>query len=609
MSAIFGSDDDGFDDALADADRQFRVVEGGKGKRKGGGGKPPPESPPEDLDWSQAPFECLGVQGETWWFRDSYHQVRGFSAASLAQRGQLTVLLAGDADGWAARYWPQYDREGLKTGDYAPHKVHRAIAARMLEVGLFDPAMPRRGPGVWVHNGELVIHCGNKVLFPGSERRTSFIRDAVAYIGSATMPPPHDGREGRAPPPGPDLAAKVEALFRRWNWDAPHATDKILLGWLTIANLGAASPMRPLVIVDGQEGGGKSALLRCVAALCPAGEWTDDTTESGLRQRMNGRAAPVVLDEFEGEEQVRVLGLLRRIVTGTGSRSFRGQASQTVLTTEVVGTAMVGAIGAPVANAAEATRIINVMLWPRAQGAAPLDEGALLAECRAMAPALWGRAIASWPRIRANAVVARQALDKAGCSPRHMDRLGWLIAAREAMVSDEPLTPEGAEEALVWVTPWLVTEDEQAEDTTAARCLQHLMASSILIATAHSETVATLIARALREPDTPAERHLLELGLRIAPYPVDLGAVRGLYVATGRRPALSKLYAGTEWQAGRWGTVLAQMRRRLPDGTEYRAAPVRNRIRFSGENDRAQAVWLAPELLPGHGRGVTEAPF
>jgi hypothetical protein len=92
-----------------------------------------------------------------------------------------------------------------------------------------------------------------------------------------------------------------------------------------------------------------------------------------------------------------------------------------------------GAIGAPVANAAETTRILRLMLWPRGRDAPLLDGAGLIAKCRAMAPALWGRAIAAWPRIRANAAVMRQVLDKAGCSPRYQDMLGWLIAAREAM--------------------------------------------------------------------------------------------------------------------------------------------------------------------------------
>ena len=227
-----------------------------------------------------------------------------------------------------------------------------------------------------------------------------------------------------------------------------------------------------MVGVIGRSGAGKSTLLEILAALCPAGEMTNDTTEAGLRQRMNQRAAPMILDEFEGEELLRVLAMLRRIVTGEGSRSFRGQGSQTAVVTEVVGTAVMGAIGAPVANSAETTRILRLMLWPRAPGVESLNKAALLEWCQKEAPALWGRAIAAWPRVRDNAAMMRLVLNKAGCSPRYADMLGWLIGAREAMVADLPLTQAQAEEALQWAWGWVVTEAEQAEDTTAARCLQ-----------------------------------------------------------------------------------------------------------------------------------------
>lgn len=600
MAAVAPTSED--DDAY-DAAEGAAVVQLGSRRRKrgGGGGEPPPQTPPEAPDWATAPIECLGVQGETWWFRDGYRQIVGIAASRLAQRGPLNALLAGDPDGWAARHFPEFDREGLRTGDFSPRKLHKAIAARMLTSGLFDPALPRRGPGVWLHKGQPVVHYGTEIRFVDGVRRPSFIRDGIAYVSGVALPPPHDGADGRPEPPSPLMAIEAEDLFRRWNWDS-HSSERMLLGWITIANLGALSPMRPLALVDGQEGGGKTSLLKCVAALCPASEYSDDTTDAGLRQKMNQRAAPIILDEFEGEELVRVLGLLRRIVTNEGSRSLRGQANQQALVTEVVGTAILGAIGAPVANAAETTRILRLMLWPRPQHAEPLDGAALVAQCRAWAAPLWGRAIAAWPRIRANAATMRRALDRAGCSPRYMDMLGWLIGAREAMVADLELTEGQAQAALEWATPWIVTEAEQAEDSTAARCLQHLMASPVQLGPAHTETVAVLVSRALRDPDAPAHRPLLELGLRLAPCPIDGGGRRGLYVATGRRPALGRLFAGSEWQAGRWGTVLAQLRRRLDDGAEYRAAVVRTRIRFSGENDRSQAVWLAPELLPSHGQ-------
>ncbi|MFN7594007.1 MAG: hypothetical protein ACK5PU_00165, partial [bacterium] len=293
---------------------------------------------------------------------------------------------------------------------------------------------------------------------------------------------------------------------------------------------------------------------------------------------------------------------LRRIVTGEGSRSFRGQGSQTAVVTEVVGTAVMGAIGAPVANSAETTRILRLMLWPRAPGVESLNKAALLEWCQKEAPALWGRAIAAWPRIHANAAMMRLVLNKAGCSPRYADMLGWLIGAREAMVADLPLTQAQAEEALQWAWGWVVTEAEQAEDTTAARCLQHLMSYQIQTGLGVTETVANIMEKAL--PGTTYERVLLEHGLRLAPYPItneDLDARLGLYVATGRRPSLARIYSQTEWQGGRWGTVLAQLRCSA-EGKEVRAVVIRTRMRFSGENDRAQAVWLAHQLLPAQGQ-------
>ncbi len=597
MSATF---DDGFDRALNDAGRQLKVVEGGKGKRKGGGGDaPPPESPPpEDLDWSAAPVECLGVNGETWWFVDAYRQIIAIQAGKLSARGALNALLGGDATGWAALYFPEFDKEGMKTGDYSPRKLHKALAEQMTVVGLFDPTTPRRGPGVWLHQGKPVVHAGANVFFADGARRPSFIRDGIAYIAARAIAQPHDGQDGRPEAGSAALAEEAEAMFRQWNWEN-GASDRMLLGWWVIANLGALAPMRPLAMIDGQEGAGKSTLLEILAALCPAGEMTNDTTEAGLRQRMNQRAAPMILDEFEGEELLRVLAMLRRIVTGEGSRSFRGQGSQTAVVTEVVGTAVMGAIGAPVANSAETTRILRLMLWPRAPNVPSLEKSALLSWCQKEAPALWGRAIAAWPRIHANAAMMRLVLNRAGCSPRYADMLGWLIGAREAMVADLPLTEAQAEEALQWAWGWVVTEAEQAEDTTAARCLQHLMSCPVLTGPGHSETVAVLVERTLREPDAPAAKLLAEIGLRLAPYPIDGGdtARVGLYVAAGRRPSLARLYQQTEWQGGRWGTVLAQLRARVADA-EIRAQPIKTRVRFSGENDRAQAVWLAPELLP-----------
>jgi hypothetical protein len=552
-----------------------------------------------EVNWETAPFEPLGVNGDAWWFVDAYHQVLSFRAATLCQRGPLNVLMAGDASGWAATFFPEFDKEGKATGDYSPRRVHQAIAQRMQGMPLFDPEMSRRGCGVWVEAGTPIIHVGDGVLLPEGPVRPSFVRKGVVWVSDRAIAAPHDGAAGRPPVPGAAIAEEAERRLGMWNWER-DCSARMLLGWWCIANLGALSPMRPLALVDGQEEAGKSTLLDTLHAMSPAAEKTNDTTEAGLRQRLQGRAAPVVLDEFEGEQLVRVLGLLRRIVTGDGARAFRGSADQKAIATEVVGTAIMGAIGAPVANAAETTRILELMLWPRAPGVAALDRDEMLGWAKDAGPKLWGRAIAAWPRIRANFAILAPLLERRQASSRNAQMVGWLVAAREAMVSDFALDSDSAEEALGWASPWIVTRGEQAQDSTAARCLNHLMASQVMVRPGQSATVAELITQAsAAEGGWDAEKTLQQIGLRLAPRPIDGGGVAGLYVATGRRPGLEKLFAGTEWIGGRWGTVLAQMRA-MQGGRELRAELTgKQRVRFSGENDRASAVWLARGLLPG----------
>jgi hypothetical protein len=128
------------------------------------------------------------------------------------------------------------------------------------------------------------------------------------------------------------------------------------------------------------------------------------------------------------------------------------------------------------------------------------------------------------------------------------------------------------------------------------------MAFQVHVAPGDAPTVASLIDRAMRPDDAGGfpERTLLEIGIRLAPHPIGEKGISGLYVATGRRPGLLRVFQGTEWAGGRWGTVLAQLRA-LTHGGELRATQVRGRVRFRGENDRASAVWLHPSLLPASG--------
>lgn len=548
--------------------------------------KPKPEREPEgpmpDCDWETAPIRCMGVSGETWWFVDGYRQLVGLRGAALASRGALATLLAGHGD-WAARHWPERNKEGEPTGRFQVHAMHEAIARQQAKVGLFDPAMPRRMPGVWSDHGKMALHVGDAVLTPGEdgweERRTSFVERGVAWIACSPAPRPGDAAEAA-------VAARLEELWGGWNWDR-KASPRMALGLLTLANLGALPPMRPYGLIAGQEGSGKTLFLDMMAALSPVGHRSNDTSEAGLRQTLAVRAGPAFLDEAEGEAFERVLGLVRRIVTGDGMSALRGTAGQQSVSQVVAGTAILAAIAPPVANAAEETRCVALNLWPRAPEAVLLDRLALLAWAEERAPALWGRMLAAWPRIGKNAGLLKGLAVARGCSPRHADRIAWVVAAREAMVRDEALHHDEADEALDWAAEWIVTEAEQAEDTTAARCMSHLMASTVTIRPGEERTIAVLLRQAAETAHEANER-LAQIGLR--------RASDALLVAGGRRPGLQRVYAGTEWAGGRWGGVLAQLRG-VVGGAEVRAGWTASRVRFSGDNDRARAVAIPLSLL------------
>ncbi|OUS36227.1 hypothetical protein A9Q94_10220 [Rhodobacterales bacterium 56_14_T64] len=111
----------------------------------------------------------------------------------------------------------------------------------------------------------------------------------------------------------------------KWNW---------LVGWLAAASLGECPEWRVHLYVHGGLGSGKSSLIELAACLLGglAGEVVNDATEAGLRRSRNNQARPLLIDEFEPDDnpssvscQHAMLGLFRRMTSGAGGRMSRGE--------------------------------------------------------------------------------------------------------------------------------------------------------------------------------------------------------------------------------------------------------------------------------------------
>lgn len=588
MSHAMDDDVSAFNAAIAANVTPLRPSGGGGGAGEGGEAPSRTDRPP--------PVTPLGHRDGVHVFFDPRGQERALNPTQIANRGHLDVLLCGEL-AWAVAAAPAFDKDGKPTGDYSAKELSRELIRMNSEVGLFDTAMPRRGPGVWrVAGDEVALHLGDLVIVgvgPDRDRRRAGFRDWGALWPA--HPAVTVDRRPKAPASAEDARA-VEAVFARWNWGAlPQAG--VFFGLWAAHLCGAAVRWRPHGIVVGPPGSGKTTLMSVYSALSPLAVMLNDFTEAGLRQMLTGRALPLLLDEAEGDAEgvarlQRVVELLRKASGGDGAQSVRGSAGGASQRFEVFSPALLGAVLPPSLLPQDASRITRLDLEPRRAGGAALPSTAEIAEMRKRAPALWGRALAGLPRLEANLVVLRQAMLARGCAPRLADQLGTILAARAMMLRDEVLDAVSADEevaAFGWLAP---SEADQAPDAGPASCLTHLLQSSLEVTwNGERPTVGKAVRLALQDADSAASRALVEHGLLVSPWPRKGGGDPWLLVAD-KHPRLERMFADTQWAGRRWKEDL----RRLP------GAVVPEHPQWVGE--KARVTVLPPALLPERDAGA-----
>jgi len=534
------------------------LAEAKRGRRSGGTSRPP-DAP------NEAPKECpvtpLGHRDGQFWFFDRAGQIRALSAQQLGQSPQIVALFCGDTD-WCTKTFPQLDKEGQPTGWFSVRAVGKHLVTECTKAGLFRPEEPRRGIGVWRAQGQVALHLGDRVFFPGSGvTRPAGFRDMGAlWPALPRVPAP-------AAPATAEQAAAVEAVFSRWNWEQPFAV-RAMFGLWAAGLLGAAIRWRPHGLVVGPAGSGKTTLMETYAALSPLALMWNDYTEAGLRQAVTGRAGPLILDEAEGDAEgvnrlQKVVELLRRASGGGGAQVVRGSAGGQSQTFEVTSAALLGCILPPNLLPQDASRITRVDLLPRAPDGPPLPSEAEMAGLRAQAPALWGRALAGMDRFAANLETFRRDLLGRGCPPRLADQIGTILAARAMMLHDEPVTEFQAKVQADHFRPLLMTEADQAPEDGPGAALLHLL-QSVADVQRHGErpSIASLLARGQRsDPDgDDARRILREHGLAMTIWPPGAQGVPLSLAVANTHPRLARIYEGTRWAGGRWKEDL----RRLP---------------------------------------------
>ena len=551
---------------------------------------PPPGDSDDDSD-DPCPVVCLGQRHGSFFFIAASGELRELTPRDMTATG-LLALFNGD-NGWLKRKFPRRDGEGTPLNDFVNKSAAAGLMRRCAAAGLWSSDTPIRGVGVWAADKAedgIIVHAGDALLSAANEEPEWIA--AGRRFGKAIYPaaPPLE-RPADEPASAGDAKALLAAIAL-WNF-TDAAAPKMVLGWMTLAMLGAAPAWRVHFLVRGERGSGKSLLTKLVAtALGPQARKSNDFTEAGLRQLLTGEGRALVLDEAEGDPSQnrveQVIVFLRKLAGDEGVDSYRGSASGKSQHFTVACSAWLSAINAPALLPQDRSRIYDAAMLA-ANGANRAKAIAAVAAAASSSSALRARAIDGWQVFLEDLVIYHDELMAAGCDPRQADKFGTLLAAAEMMLSDETVDREAAAgevATLAAAIAEMIAEDKESSD--AQQCFTTMMTRQVEHWQGGSKsTIGRLVQGGLDSVNQAARDALKVYGLRL-----DLNSGNPRLLVANMHEGLRAIFRDTRWREGGWKSSLLRL-----DGASIGAEPVR----FDGHKSRCiviPAAHLPPPPRP-----------
>lgn len=605
--------------AVLGADRAFKVLDGGKGA------DPPPTRRDEDDD---CPVRALGYNHQGFCFLNGDGlDVLEMPAQRLCSRAGILALFLGDEE-WLRKRFPKKrlvdDGAGGKsevTIDFSYNAAAGHLIRECRERGIWGNRMVLRGPGIWrSDDGQPAIHVGDAVLIDGewrsfglqSGKRFWRTGNQVWTFGEATPRPDM--------PCEKEVALQLQKHLQEWFRFKNTASPIALLGQVYSGYLCGALDWRINTFVTGPSGAGKTQLRKVHRALWPMHIYSNDTTKSGIEQAISG-AMPTVLDETNDRNKSAGRELIDMVLGAggdEGTQALRGTSEGKGRAAQVISAVMMFSIDAPELQPQHLNRFLMHELLPPEDGADfSAEHAGLVLFAHKHAAALWGRAIAGFERYQECLRMFRAALRDRKCDPREMDSKGALLAGWYVLTHDGLPGDVQLREGVAALGELVVSADQARLNDGPRRALRHLLG---YLATLHRSTdrdpIGVLLDRAYgQDPErTPASAWdtLGNYGIRPIracdvpaaqrdpscictcpscwdhkhrkPIP-RIGRGDGLWIANSC-DQLTKIFAGTDWDAGRWRQQLLRLET---------ARTSKRSVRIGGYS--GYAVWLAREDL------------
>lgn len=440
-----------------------------------------------------------------------------------------------------------------------------------------------RGAGVWMDAGRVVVNMGDHLLVDGGRVELGSLKSRYFYTLGTKLPALH---------PEPLTEKECEVITgaaHTFKWKRADF-GFLLAGAMVTMRVCGALPIRPHTWITGEKGTGKTTLFnRFIEPLLGQSKIyaAGNSTEAGIRQRVNADAVPLMVDEFENRGPKAadiiqsVLDLLRVAWSETNAVILKGTSGGTSQEFQVRCAAIVTSIMQVNMNDADSSRFSSIELAPHDNDAEHWKklDGLLNLIDEEFGNRLFARTISMMPILLANFKTLKKALNRKSPGQRFGDQYGMLLAGYSLLVQDDALTDAQADYFANQVT--LDEARETAKISNQLDAKQHLVTTRIQFETMTGRDemlIGEMIERVWRRGESSIDQYdkkaLLRLGIR-----VDLNFV---YIAV-------PLHAEQEarvWRQTQWSKVWSGALKNLT------GAVVKN-VKIDGQTKRCIVIHIS----------------
>ena len=522
----------------------------------------------EEAEKNRPPVVCLGTEGCAHVLYSTLHRRIYRLTADRIKLPNLREI--APLDSWKRWLFPERVASGDAIGrgelvDAAQERIFGESGSK------FYNAEKVRARGIWRDGDGWIYNAGHRCfVLPGAGGDVAPVDNVTrrhVYAVGVELPAP------AADMLSDDDGAKVIQLMQARTWQ--NAGDgELVAGWLVAAMAAGSLSISPHIWINAPAGTGKTYLKNDIAHLLQPFAVVQEgvPTEASLRQRLNGAALPVVMDEVEsgGSRTARrnvkkLLDLMRSAFCGTAPIA-RGGADGTVRLYPIKCGMLLFSIANDIERDSDASRCLMLSMKRETKARARAiwsggNAGRELMEKKQFHARLVARVFQMLPVLTKNIETLTQylrALD--GVDARRGEVFAVLMACRYALTSAAPLTAEQMERVADILRAYGEQEEQESD---SCRCLTHLLDNYLVyVSGGHGDMNVRSICQEIhrRKTDTTLDCKDLEQALKNTglAWRTDKDA---LQVDT-RAARMVKIYKDTQWSNGKIAGVIAEGARR-----------------------------------------------